>query len=108
MAYRTDIILEGSDYSTADFPSDNNTPIGYSDRQHVGDAFISLPGWWKQSPTIGIGIQRFLKSSGNALLTLNKIVRVQLNNDGYNIGRQSYDITNGKLTINPKDITPNY
>ena len=108
MALRTDIILDGSEYTTADFPEANNTPIGYSDRQHVGDNFISLPGWWKQSPTSGIGIQLYLKSSGNTLLSLNRTVPMQLVKDRYKAGNTPYTIVNNTLTINPNDITANY
>ena len=108
MAYRTDIILEGEDYVTADFPSDNNTPIGYSDRQHIGDNFASFAGWWKENPTFGIGTMKYLKSSGNTLLEFKKVVRVQLANDRYNAGIAPYTQTNGLLTINPEQITTNY
>lgn len=101
MAVRTDIILDAD----GDFPIANNTPIGYSDRQHVADNFVSMIGWWKQFPTNGIGIAKYLKSSGNALLELKRVVRIQLNADGYSIGTQPYTIVNNTLIINPQDIS---
>lgn len=97
---RTDIILEGNDYTTADFPSSNNTPIGISDMQHIADNFLSEKGEWKQYPTMGIGITKYLKSSGNALLILKKEVKYNLSNDGYTSDTQPYSLVNNELNIN--------
>jgi len=51
---------------TTDFALTNNdltiTPagdfaIGESDNQHLYDIINSFPGWWKQFPQVGVGIQ---------------------------------------------------
>ena len=104
---RTDIILEGTDYATADFPTSNNTPIDFSDMQHIGDAFLFEKGDLKETPTFGIGIDKYLKASGNQLLYLRQSVKNELAKMGYSSDSQVYNLTNNKLTINYSKITTN-
>lgn len=103
MAVRTDIILDAD----GDFPEANNTPISYSDRQHVSDAFYSFAGWWKESPTYGIGIQKYLKSRESSLLTLNRVAIEQLRKDKYNLGSVpfSMNLSTGTLSLYMNNIT---
>lgn len=95
MATRTDIILDAD----GDFPEANNTPISYSDRQHVADAFMSHSGWWKENPTYGISIQKYLKSRSSSLIILNKIAREQLNKDGYYLGSVPFNLNLSTNTL---------
>ena len=100
MSVRIDILLDDN----GDFPIDaiGVMPTGYSDRQHIADAFDALQGEWKQFLANGIGVMKYLKASGTKIMFLKKISRTQLQNDGYNVGNltATFD-TNNKLTIRP-------
>ena len=48
----------------------------FSDPQHVRDILYSYAGWWKEVPTLGVGVQRYLGSSGG--------LRANLRNRGQN------------------------
>lgn len=71
--------------SNGDLPIEqNNFTIGFSDQQHLKDAFDSSPGWWKQYPQNGIGIVAFFKARVQPLKVIAK-VKQQLTNDGYTL-----------------------
>ena len=38
--------------------------IAESDNQHLYDIINSFPGWWKEFPQVGVGIQNYVNSSG--------------------------------------------
>lgn len=100
MPARTDILLDNN----GDFPVDavGLMPVGYSDRQHIADAFDALQGEWKQFLTNGIGTLKYLKASGTKILFLKKNARTQLQNDGYNVGNLTATFNaNNKLIIRP-------
>jgi hypothetical protein len=99
MAQRTDIILN----SAGDLPLENLVwLVAPSDNQHIADCIYSFAGWWKQFPTYGVGVQKFLKSSGNSILLLKKTITIQLQNDGYNVGNTQISIGNdGVMKIIP-------
>jgi hypothetical protein len=75
-----DIKLENNDLyvdaSTGDFA------ITQSDTQHVQDIINSWAGWWKEFPTLGVGIKRYLGRSGGVQLT-KRAIRIHLKSDGY-------------------------
>lgn len=56
--------------------------IGESDAQHVQDILNSYAGWWKQTPTLGVGIKRYLGKSGGIQDVKRQII-VHLKSDGY-------------------------
>lgn len=100
MAARTDLLLD----SDGDLPIDfvGLMPIGYSDKQHIKDNFQSFPGEWKQFPTSGIGVGRYLKASGAAILTLKNNARQGLQSDGYKVANMKigFDGSN-RMVIHP-------
>jgi hypothetical protein len=76
-----DILLDAN--GDSDLPIDtNDLALGASDTQHISDALISFPGYWKQYPTNGIGMGVFLKSQIQPQSVLNA-VKAGLQKDGY-------------------------
>jgi hypothetical protein len=53
-----------------------------SDPQHVQDIINSYAGWWKEFPTLGVGVKRFLGASGGVQV-VKRAIKIQLNSDGY-------------------------
>lgn len=100
MALRTDLTL----YPDGDLPIDapGLMPVGFSDQQHVTDCMNSFPGEWKQYPTNGVGVARYLKASNNVAGTIQRESRIQLQRDGYGVGNMLVG-TNaaGKLIVAP-------
>lgn len=81
MANVKDIKLD----SNEDLFIDSNTGdfvITESDTQHVKDILNSYAGWWKEFPTLGVGVKRFLGSS-SSLQQLKRRIRIHLRSDGY-------------------------
>jgi len=68
-----DLLFENGDFA-----------IGASDDSHIQDVIISFPGYWKQFPLCGVGIQSYLNSSGEQQRLKNEI-NLQLKNDGYKV-----------------------
>ena len=58
--------------------------ISESDTRHVSDIIESFSGWWKESPTVGVGIRRNSGASGNGQ-RVTREVHVQLTADGYEV-----------------------
>lgn len=72
--------------------------ISESDEQHIQDTINAFPGWWKMNPADGVGIRAWQYSPSNAQ-AMNKIIRLNLNADGYICSPSvTLDVT-GKLTI---------
>ena len=69
-----DLIISGGDFY-----------IDLSDQQHIEFMLISQPGYWKESPIMGIGLQNYLKGPFDidALNALRKKITTQLKLDGY-------------------------
>lgn len=100
MAFATDILL-GAD---GDLPIEqNNFTIGNSDDQHLHDAMLSVPGWWKQFPQNGIAVYSYFKSRVQPLKVLAK-VKQQLANDGYTLINPKVPFVNGTMGIIPNAI----
>lgn len=56
--------------------------ITESDTQHVQDIINSFVGWWKEFPTIGVGIKKYLGASGGVQV-VKRAIKIQLKSDGY-------------------------
>jgi hypothetical protein len=55
-----------------------------SDTQHVKDIILSFPGWWKNSPSIGVGVTNYI-GSPNKLQQLNREIRLNLLADNFDV-----------------------
>ena len=72
------------DRETGDIACQNGDfAIGDATIQHQGDLLSAAEGEYKQSPTVGVGIQEFLNDEGPAMM-LRKI-REQFVNDGMTV-----------------------
>jgi hypothetical protein len=75
-----DIKIEDNDLfidsNTGDFA------VAFSDTQHVQDIINSWAGWWKEFPTLGVGLKQYLGRSGGIQLT-KRAISIHLNSDGY-------------------------
>jgi|SRR6185437_3686247 len=70
-----------------------------SDNQHLYDIINSFPGWWKEFPQVGVGIQAYMNSSGKQQ-ELSRNMRVQLEADGYTVNNLTINqMPNGTFTI---------
>lgn len=72
------------DSSTGDFK------IVESDTQHVQDIINSWAGWWKEFPTLGVGIKQYLGRSGGIQLT-KRAIKIHLSSDGYRADKIAVD-----------------
>jgi len=63
---------------------DGDFIIDYSDNTHIQNIIESFPGYWKEFPSIGVGIMYYLNSSGKQQELNNEISR-QIKQDGYSI-----------------------
>lgn len=96
MAIRYDIQLNNNDLII----SNNDLVWGESDTQHVTDTINACAGWWKENPTNGVGILRYLKLRGNGQ-ELARIAKIQLTVDGYNSRPIAAFDNTGKLKLDP-------
>lgn len=94
-------ILLGAD---GDLPIEqNNFTIGPSDNQHLQDAMLAAPGWWKQFPQNGIAIVSYQKARVQPLKVLAK-VKQQLSNDGYTLVNPKVPFINGTMGVIPNAV----
>jgi|TARA_R110000796_G_scaffold55294_2_gene128847 hypothetical protein len=63
-------------------PETGDFLTGNSDAQHVQDIINSWAGWWKEFPTLGVGVKRYLGKSGN-IQVLKRLIKIHLKSDGY-------------------------
>jgi hypothetical protein len=63
--------------------------VGDSDAQHVQDITFAMPGDFRQSPLVGVGIMNYLNGPVDAsgFINLRKTIRLQLQADGYIIAK---------------------
>ena len=98
MSVYKDFLLDSSgdlDIANGDFK------VGKSDQQHVVDIIESYAGWWKEYPTLGVGVQNYLNSNGNNQQLARNII-VQLVSDGFTVSNPEISLnTDGTFTINP-------
>lgn len=57
--------------------------VGFADMQHVDHILKAHPGEYKEHPQIGVGVQKYLKTTGQEQ-KLKRELRIQLAYDGYN------------------------
>lgn len=87
--------------------SNGDISIGQSDVQHVMDTINAFPGWWKENPNDGVGINQFLNSIG-AEQEISKNMALNLQSDGYQCSMPLISIdVNGLLSIDPNAIKRN-
>lgn len=77
---------------------DGDLVVGPSDHQHIQDTINAEPGWWKEFPTDGVGIRRYLGSSGKQQ-EVQKKVKIHLRNDGYSFVRPPVAKYSGKTLL---------
>jgi hypothetical protein len=70
--------------------------IGESEEQHMEDIILAAPGEFRQYPTLGVGISRYLKGPDPNLDRLKAAIIENLKLDGY---------TNISVALNPDDLT---
>jgi len=63
---------------------DGDFKVDFSDPQHQEDIIAEEVGSYKQYPLLGVGVTKYLNSSG-AKLALQRNIRLQLETDGYYI-----------------------
>tara|TARA_R110002153_G_scaffold260539_1_gene420598 strand:+ start:83 stop:385 length:303 start_codon:yes stop_codon:yes gene_type:complete len=75
-----DLKLENNDFFID--PVKGDFLITDSDTQHVQDIINSFANWWKEFPTIGVGIKKYLGASGGVQV-VKRAIKIQLKSDGY-------------------------
>ena len=76
--------------------------VGPSDKQSMQSILNSFPGWWKQFPTVGVGMMQYLNSKGKDQEIIRNI-RIQLEADGFTVDStviQGLTKDNFKITTN--------
>ena len=83
-------------------PNTGDFDITDSDTRHVEDIVASFAGWWKEFPTVGVGIKNFSGSSGG-IQRVKREVKIQLEGDGYRVSDISIVDNNLYITGERKD-----
>ena len=81
-----DLIIENGDFK-----------ISYSDMKHIQLICITDLGHWKESPLLGVGIEKYIASSGQTD-ALKRSINVQLASDGYKVNDILVQGTNENFT----------
>ena len=95
MENRIDIKLDDNDLLILN----DDLVLVESDDQHIADTINAAPGWWKETPTEGVGIMKYLKGKNSQ--ELSRAIQINLKADGYDSRPVISFNTNGKLTIDP-------
>jgi len=74
-----DLLIENGDFV-----------VGASDPQNIQDTINAYAGYWKQFPTLGVGIEQYLNSPGLAG-ELKRLITVQLQSDGFTVNSITVD-----------------
>ena len=91
---RTDILLdENNDLVVLN----SDFTMGESDSQHIIDTINAEKGTWKETPSTGVGVRKYVKGRGVELI-LSREIKLHLENDNYN-SSPIISNTNNKLTI---------
>lgn len=77
--------------------------LSASDTMHIEDTIIAHPGWWKEFPQDGVAICNYSKSTGKEQM-LAREIKLQLENDGYQVDNPIVSFVNEQLTINPNAV----
>lgn len=78
----TDFVLKNNDLFIN--PETGDFLVGESDTQHVQDIINSNVGWWKEFPTLGVGIKKYLGNPGG-IQVVKRAVKIHLKSDGYRV-----------------------
>jgi hypothetical protein len=70
-----DLIIENGDFKVSD-----------SDMQHIELICLTDVGHWKQFPLLGVGIMKYIASSGQQD-ALKRAINIQLASDGYKVNQ---------------------
>jgi hypothetical protein len=77
-----DLVIENGDFK-----------ISNSDMQHIELICLTDVGHWKQFPLLGVGIQKYIASSGQQDV-LKRAINIQLASDGYKVNQIMISGTN--------------
>jgi hypothetical protein len=66
-----ELIIENGDFK-----------VGTSDKQSIQSILNAFPGWWKQFSTVGVGMAKYLNSTGKQQ-EIQRNIRLQLEADGF-------------------------
>ena len=81
---------------------DGDFAIGASDEQHVEDIIRAYVGHYKEYPTLGVGIDLYVNSSGSQL-ELQRNIKFQLESDGFTVNNVIVD-QEGKVYLDAERI----
>lgn len=79
-------------------PATGDFEIAASDQQHISDIIESFAGHWKEFPDVGVGIDKYLNSTGT-YQDIERLVYLQLTKDGYQCAPRATTGPDGKLVI---------
>lgn len=82
---------------------DGDLGTGDAEQTLIEDTIIAHPGWWMEFPADGVGIMDYGKSTGQEQVLARKI-KLQLENDGYQVDNPQVIFIQDKLTVNPNAI----
>ena len=83
-------------------PATGDFQVTESDTRHVADIVESFVGWWKESPTVGVGVFQSSAASGN-IQRISREVKIQMTGDGYKVTGIEID-KEGKIFGQNKNI----
>ena len=84
-------------------PSTGDFALMDSDIQHIDDIIHAAPGHWKEFPHVGCEIFKYL--NGKNTQEIERIIKIQLQADGYQVDRPEIKFTSGgDLTIKPNAV----
>lgn len=89
--------------SKAYINANNDVDVFESDMAHVKSIINASKGSFKQSPSLGCEVFRYVNSVGREN-ELARNITLQLRFDGYESVNPTVDSTNGKLTITPNVV----
>ncbi len=92
---RQDILLDDdNNFST----EDGDFVCGDSDDQHVELLCQLQPGELKENPTVGIGLNKYLKKQNTSINEIKQAIKVGLKADSYSVSDLTID-TNGEFEL---------
>ncbi len=68
-----ELIIENGDFK-----------VGPSDKQSIQSILNAFPGWWKQFPTMGVGMMQYLNSKDKQQ-EIERNIRLQLQADAFTV-----------------------
>lgn len=58
--------------------------VGPSDKQSIQNILNAHPGWWKQFPTLGVGMSDYINSK-NKQQQMQRSIKLQLESDAFTV-----------------------